>query len=59
MILATFQDVVSTCFWWLLIIIGFCTWGMKSFFAHNPEVKDAAKKAASNKAMSIIDKLLK
>jgi hypothetical protein len=59
MILATFQEAVSTCFVWLLIVIGLCTWAAKAFFANNPEVKDAAKKAASEKAMSIIAKLLK
>jgi hypothetical protein len=59
MILATFQELVSTCFWWMLIIIGLCTWAVKAFFAHNPEVKDAAKKAASDKAMSLVMKLLK
>jgi hypothetical protein len=59
MILATFQDAASTCFWWMLIVIGLCTWAVKAFFANNPEVKDAAKKAASEKAMSLIMKLLK
>jgi hypothetical protein len=58
MVLATFQEAVSTCFWWLLIVIGLCTWAARAFFANNPEVKDTAKKAASKKAMSLISKWL-
>ena len=59
MVLATFQETVSTCFWWMLIVIGLCTWAVKAFLANNPEVKDAAKKAASEKAIRLIMKLLK
>ena len=59
MVLATFEDAVSTCFVWMLIIIGLCTWAAKAFLANNPEVKDVAKKAASDKAVSLIEKLLK
>jgi hypothetical protein len=59
MVLATLQEGVSTCFVWLLIVIGLCTWAAKAFVANNPEVKEAAKKAASEKAISLIAKLLK
>jgi hypothetical protein len=44
---------------WLIIVVGFYSWAAKKYVANNPEVKDAAKKAASEKAMSIIAKLLK
>jgi hypothetical protein len=58
MVLATFEDAVSTCFVWMLIIIGLCTWAAKAFFANNPDVKDVAKKAASAKMISLINKWL-
>jgi hypothetical protein len=58
MTLATFQDTLSTGFIWLLIVVGFYSWAAKKYVANNPEVKDAAKKAASKKVISLISKWL-
>jgi hypothetical protein len=58
MILANFHDMVSTGFMWLIIVVGFYSWAAKKYVANNPEVKNAAKKAASKKVMSLISKWL-
>jgi hypothetical protein len=59
MLLATFQQIRDNCIMWLIIVIAFYSWVAKKYVANNPGVKDAAKKAASKKAISLISKWLK
>jgi hypothetical protein len=59
MLLATFQQVRDNCVMWLIIVIAFYSWAAKKYVASNPGVKDAAKRAAAKKAISLIGKLLK
>lgn len=59
MLLATFQQVRDNCIMWVIISIVFYSWVAKKFVASNPGVKDAAKKAATKKAIRLIGKLLK
>jgi hypothetical protein len=59
MLLATFQQVRDNCIMWLIIVIAFYSWVAKKFVANNPDVKNAAKKAAAKKAIGLIGKLLK
>jgi hypothetical protein len=59
MLLATFQQVRDNCIMWLIIAIVFYSWAAKKYIANNPEVKNAAKKAAGKKAISLISKWLK
>jgi hypothetical protein len=58
MVIADFHEMLSTGFMWLFIVVGFYSWAAKKYVANNPEVKDAAKKAASKKLISLIGKWL-
>jgi len=40
----------------MLLLLG---WGVISFWKKNPNVQDAAKKAAANKAISFIERFFK
>lgn len=46
-------------FIWCLIVVGFYTWAAKKYLANNPDVKNAAQKAAANKIKSILLNLFK
>jgi hypothetical protein len=58
MLLASFQQFRDNCVMWVIIAVVFYSWAAKKFVANNPGVKDAAKKAASKKAISLISKWL-
>jgi len=43
----------------LILGIGIWMWVLRKFAEKNPDVKDAAKKAVANKAISLIGRLFK
>ncbi len=54
-----FADQIGTGAGWLMLFIGVVLYYAKKFGNANPEVKEAAKKAAASKAISLIGRLLK
>jgi len=58
MILADLQQTLGNGLFTVLIVVAFYSWLAKKFLAKNPNVKDAAQKAASDKIISLIGKWL-
>jgi len=52
-------DGVGNFFAWTIFLVVIANLLAKKFFAANPEVKDAAKKAATAKALQLISRFLK
>ena len=54
-----FEQAVGNFFAWTILLIVIANLLAKKFFAANPEVKDAAQKAATSKMLQLIGRFLK
>jgi hypothetical protein len=54
-----FEQAVGTGFGWMIVFVAVVIICAKKFANANPEVKDAAKKAAAAKAIQLIGRLFK
>lgn len=54
-----FEQSVGNFFAWTILLIVIANFFAKKFFAANPEVTDAAKKAATSKMLQLIGRFFK
>jgi hypothetical protein len=54
-----FADQFCAGIGWMMLFIAAASYVAKKFGNNNPEIKDAAKKAATTKAISLIARLFK
>ena len=59
MMLADIQQTLGNGFVTVVMVLGFYMWVAKKFMASNPNVKNAAQKAASDKIIGLIGKWVK
>jgi len=55
----TFSDAIGTGFGWMIVVVTLVIICAKKFAGANPDVADAAKKAAADKALQLIKRIFK